>query len=253
MNKKNAVVRLIGVVCLISFVLTGCFGTRRHLGTQEELEQNVAEKLAGEPFECLEDDPLGRTFRTTDRNIEFTAYWDNTAEDTWGNDYPQSSQFKTNYDRMVHEYWADNIEARLSEYGFYEAVYNRVDQDYAAIARIYYRDYLSVSIIIEEDANDEQIDEINDFLMYLKSICITENEFHDEEYVMRFCLGIYWVEPGSNVYSYTIDNALDITYNTQDEDIDVRLYGRGEPDSSHPANTIENSGSTGCFIWIRSE
>ena len=71
MNKKNTVIRLIGAVCLAAFVLTGCFGTERHLGTYEELEQAVAQKLAGEPFECLEDDPLGRTFRTTDRNIEF--------------------------------------------------------------------------------------------------------------------------------------------------------------------------------------
>ena len=53
MNKQNTVVRLIGAVCLVSIVLTGCFGTRRYLGTQEELEQTIAEKLAGEPFECL--------------------------------------------------------------------------------------------------------------------------------------------------------------------------------------------------------
>lgn len=253
MNKKNTVIRLIGAVCLAAFVLTGCFGTERHLGTHEELEQAVAQKLAGEPFECLEDDPLGRTFRTTDRNIEFMAYWDNYAEDTWGNEYPQSSQFKTNYDRMVHEYWANDIEARLSECSFAEAVYNHVDERYASNARIYFRDSLSVCVFIDDDASEEQIEEVNAFLMFLRDLCICENEFHDGEYVMRFSLCVRWVEPGSDVYYSISDGGFDITSDTSDEEIDVRLYGRGEPDSSFPAATIRNGGAIGCYIRITAE
>lgn len=252
MNKQNTVVRLIVAVCLVSIVLTGCFGTRRHLGTQEELEQTIAEKLADEPFECLEDDPLGRTFHTTDRDIEFTAYWDNTAEDTWGNEYPQSSQFKTNYDRMVHEYWSGKIESLLSECSFAEAVYNHVDERDASNARVYFRDSLSVCVYIDKDASEEQIEEVNAFLMLLRDLCIRENEFHDGEYVMKFSLCVRWIEPGSDVYYSTSDSGFDITSDTPDEEIDVRLYGRGETDGSSPAATIRNSGSIGCFIRIRS-
>ena len=179
--------------------------------------------------------------------------WDNYAEDTWGNEYLQSSQFKTNYDRMVHEYWANDIEARLSECSFAEAVYNHVDERYASIARIYFRDSLSVCVYIDDDASEEQIEEVNAFLMFLRDLCICENEFHDGEYVMRFSLCVRWVEPGSDVYYSISDGGFDITSDTSDEEIDVRLYGRGEPDSSSPATTIRNGGAIGCYIRITAE
>lgn len=141
MNKKIAVVRLIGVTCLAAIILTGCFGTDRHLGTQEELE------------------------------------------------------------------------SRLSECSFAEAVYNHVDERDASNARVYFRDSLSVCVYIDDDASEKQIEEVNAFLMFLRDLSICENEFHDGEYVMRFSICVRWVESGSDVYSalLTVDSTSQAT------------------------------------------
>ena len=47
--------------------------------------------------------------------------------------------------------------------------------------------------------------------MFLRDLCICENEFHDGEYVMRFSLCVRWVEPGSDVYYSISDSGFDIT------------------------------------------
>ena len=234
------------LLVVMSFFFLFFLGGQIHLGTPEELKGRIEEKLAGEPFDYSDGDPLKRTFHTIDRDIEFTAYWDDTAEDSYGRQYLQSSQFKSNYDAMVHEYWAEELDSKLNECGFDEAINYRVDDRYASTGKIYFYDYKSISIFIDRDATAEQIEKVNEFLVFLKELCTREDEFHSGKYEMKYCVSINWIDPGSDEYTSASDQ-LNITSDTSDDIIDVRLYGKkldGRPIS------ISHHATFGCYIRI---
>lgn len=236
---------LLGLATLIS----GCSGTNRYIGTQEDLEKCISQKLAGEAFVCSDKDPLKRTYITTDREIEFTAYWDNTIEDSYGRQYFQDSQFKCNYDIMVHDYWDDEINSKLQDYHFTEAINYPIDDRYASSAKIYYYDYKSVSIYIDNNATDSQIDDINSFLLFLRDLCVRENAFHTNEYAMKYNVSVNWINPDSDEYNSSLDY-MEITSVTEENMIDVRLYGHELNDQQ---NSINHHATFGCYIRITND
>lgn len=231
MDVKNQSFRFRGVMLVTAFVLgvslfTGCFNfiTSKPMEqpSEEQLVSQVEELACGESIEYLGN---GK-FSSLERDLEFAEQWTMTYSNnglsgrvgTWVLDSKNVSlsgsvaeSGNTNYLTAVTRYWNNDISNCMNEHDFDIA---EIGEDEV---RIYGECIRTVNINIPRNISESQKNEIDDFILQLRDICIMEAGFHTADFDFCFFIRVFFTEPEGN--DLALAGEYYVTANSADDDI----------------------------------
>ena len=228
---KNQSFRFRGVMLVTAFVLgvslfTGCFyfitSKPMEQPSEEQLVSQVEELACGESIEYLGN---GK-FSSLERDLEFAEQWTMTYSNnglsgrvgTWVLDSKNVSlggsvaeSGNKNYLTAVTRYWNNDIRRCLDDHDFDLAEMGEDE------VRVYGECSRTVNINIPRNISESQKNEIDDFILQLRDICIMEAGFHTADFDFCFFIRVFFTEPEGN--DLALGGEYYVTANSADDDI----------------------------------
>ncbi|MBO4609346.1 MAG: hypothetical protein J5696_05675 [Lachnospiraceae bacterium] len=182
-------------------------------GVREEIPEEI------ELVEQIDDDTY--LFRSCVRDLEFEVDVEPARDPMFGS-YLGGYVYWNHYEALVYNLYVDRIEELIAEHGFEIGEIDTYDIPA----------YETISIFAHHPLEDEDIENINDFLSDLREIAREEQQYHIGDYIFQFNVEFFGYEDVTNTPGYpeTIEKSYEagvITADSSDEDLDIILFNAG--------------------------
>ncbi|WP_034450812.1 hypothetical protein [Butyrivibrio sp. AE2032] len=226
-EKNETAKRIIasGLTLVIPFCMYGCSliggKGRNYQERVDNLDKYVDDLTGGEKVKSVDSSSGAQyTYKCLDRDLEFgvnifegTTSLDGSFAHGTGKFY-----YSDYYDEAVHYYWQEEFEKTAEGRGFDFVHFGDCTDSKGEESLFFSGD--NISIYIDKDCTDEQVEEVDAMLRAIRDICVKEKGFHKKTTDFKYSVLLYWYDAGTDHYDAM--ETFWISADTKDDELHVK-------------------------------